>query len=320
MTSTSQEIYRAHFEESNELPLFFQPWWLDMLCGKKDWNVAISLDKGGKPSGILPYLKSKTKGITILSNPPFSPYLGVRFFYPENMKNRSSRYSFENKVMDQLIQQLPRDVHYMDLNFHPDFDNWYPFYFKGYKQSLRYTYILENISDQEKIFRAFSQNLKRQLKQAEGKVSISKSQDSTALYSALRNSLNKQKIKVPVSAAKLEEIAKALEKRNCGEILIAKNDQSKILASMLLAWDKQQAYCLVLGMNDTREQNNAVKLLLSNSIKRAAKRVDNYNFEGSMITNVERVFRSFGGKRTGYYRIVWYRNRWIRTLFAFFNK
>jgi hypothetical protein len=320
LTATSKEIYKAYFEKPNELPLFYQPWWLDLLCGDKDWNVAMTFDKGGKPTAILPYCKRRFKGFNLLSNPPFSPYLGIRFFYPENLENRSSRYSFENKVMEQLIQQLPRDVFYMDLNFHPDFDNWYPFYFNGFKQSIRYTYILDNISDQEKIYSAFSQTLKRQLKQAEKNVTISSSQDSKALYEALSQSLQKQKIKVPVSSKQLQEITGALEERQLGEILIAKDHQDKILASMLLAWDQNQAYCLLLGMNDDRKQNNAVKLLLSNSIKRAAERVDNYNFEGSMIRNVERVFRSFGGKRTAYYRIFWYKNRWIRTLFAFFNK
>jgi hypothetical protein len=73
-------------------------------------------------------------------------------------------------------------------------------------------------------------------------------------------------------------------------------------------------------MNDEAGQHDAVKELLWYSIRQAADRVNRYNFEGSMIGNVERVYRSFGGTRTGYYHFSWYRNRWIRTAMAFLNK
>jgi len=105
-----------------------------------------------------------------------------------------------------------------------------------------------------------------------------------------------------------------------GQILEARNEKGEIAASILLVIDREEAYCLALGKSGGMEDHNAVKLLLHESIIKAAERVSRYNFEGSMVENVERVFRSFGGERLAYFNLSRYRNRFLRALLIMFKK
>jgi len=52
----------------------------------------------------------------------------------------------------------------MNFSFHPGFKNWYPFYWERFKQSTRYTYILNDIKDHEALKKDFHNTLKRQIK------------------------------------------------------------------------------------------------------------------------------------------------------------
>lgn len=320
LLSESKTRYREFFSEEHSLPLFFEPWWLDLVCESGHWDAAVSTDKEGKLTGLFPYFHQRLKGLSVLSNPPLSPYLGISFFYPENQTLKTAKYAFENKVARHLIEQLPTHVYYMTFGFHPDFDNWYPFYFKGFHQTVRYTYIIDNIRNFKAVQSAYSQTLRRQIKQAQQEISTQSADTPDDLFRLLSQSLKKQQVKLPVNRQKLLEIYTTLKKKGQGEILHAIDNKGHVLAAMLLAWDQKMAYCLVLGMENSKNNHNAVKLLLHDSIQFAAQKVNRYNFEGSMIENVERVFRSFGGTRTPYYNILWYRNRWIRSAMAWLNK
>jgi len=320
LPEVSKKKYKQFFKEQNSLPLFFEPWWLDIVCGSNNWDAVIDEDKGQNLTGIFPFFKNKIKGLPVLSNPPLSPYLGVHLIYPDNQESITSKHSFEKRVIGNLIAGIPRNVLYMNFSFHPLFKNSYPFYWAGFKQSTRYTYILNNIKEYDQLFAKFSNTLKRQIKKAEKEFKVITTDSTADLYRFLKKTLSRQEQNIPFDHLFLEKVYKGLEKRTQGKILSAVDEEGNVQASILLAWDQDTAYCLVLGQNDTSDKHNAIKLLLWDSIKEASIFTDSYNFEGSMIENVERVFRSFGGDRIPYFNISWYKNRFVRAAFAFFNK
>ncbi len=49
---SNKDIYKQLCETSTEIPLFEQPWWLDVVC--KQWDVAIAR-KGDRITGTWPY-------------------------------------------------------------------------------------------------------------------------------------------------------------------------------------------------------------------------------------------------------------------------
>ena len=51
--------------------------------------------------------------------------------------------------------------------FHWSFSNWMPFYWKGFKQTTRYTYQLRNIKKLEKVWEGFDQKVRTDIRKAE---------------------------------------------------------------------------------------------------------------------------------------------------------
>ena len=49
---------------------------------------------------------------------------------------------FETSLLDELLEQLPPLVAYSQ-DFHPSLSNWLPFYWRGFRQTTRYTYTLD---------------------------------------------------------------------------------------------------------------------------------------------------------------------------------
>jgi hypothetical protein len=244
-------------------------------------------------------------------------------FFPDNQQSKTARYSFEQRVIRELEEQIPDKVWYKNISFSPAFTNWLPFYWKGYQQMLRYTYRLDRIQDTEFLSSQLSNGLKRQLKKARNSHEIMDGATIASLYALQKASLTRQGLKTPFSEELLKSLYQELEKRNMGELIFASalNDpKAKAEAGMLLVYDKQCAYCLVLGMEDNGQGHDASKLVLWESIQRAARRVNCYDFEGSMVEGVERVYRSFGSTRHAYYTIIWYRNKWVRAFFSLMNK
>jgi len=77
---------------------------------------------------------------------------------------------------------------------------------------------------------------------------------------------------------------------------------------------------LGLGTSLKYGSNNSTKLLIWESIKYASQFVDKYDFEGSMLHGVERLYRSFGSKRTEYYELKKYKNKYFKVIFTLLNK
>ena len=67
----SEEIYSQNIQE--QLPLFHQSWWLDVVA-KKSWDYIIEI-KDENTFGILPYLAERKFGFRFLGMPPYTPFL-----------------------------------------------------------------------------------------------------------------------------------------------------------------------------------------------------------------------------------------------------
>src|SRR5687767_10201316 len=91
-------------ELQQQLPVFFQPWWLDIVS--KHWDVALA-DNGGVITGVWPFSTDKKLGLKLVRNPQLTPYLGPVFFYPEQL-TAEQKVNFEQKTFQQLWQQIPR--------------------------------------------------------------------------------------------------------------------------------------------------------------------------------------------------------------------
>jgi hypothetical protein len=296
----SKILYQKLCEEEKSIPLFLQYKWFRALYNNKDWNVVVET-KGDTVVGFLPYVITQKKSFKLITPQFLSPYQGVWLNYPANQKY-ANRVGFEKEVINSLIEKLPK-VDAFKQNFLPQFTNWLPFNWKGFKQSTRYTYIINDIADTKKVFADFKDNIRREIRKAEKSLTIETINDITLMHQLKLKVYQDNNDVYPIPLSKLKTIYDFCKSNECGELLIAKDKSGNIHSILLYIWDTKSAYYLH-GVTDTQfKTSGSMSLLLWEAIKRSATKTKAFNFEGSMVESIERYFRAFGGVQTPYFQI-----------------
>ncbi|MCB9335592.1 MAG: GNAT family N-acetyltransferase [Flavobacteriales bacterium] len=299
MTSAKKK-YQLLCKINKEIPLFLTYDWYQSLFSDKEWNVVI-VERGEEVVGFLPYNISKKKSFTLISNPMLTPYQGIWLNYPQDQKY-VNKLGFEKEIITELIKQLPK-VDSFQQKFIPEFTNWLPFYWEGYSQTTRYTYVIDNLSDEDKIFDEFKENIRREIRKAEKKLKVENSKDIKQLYEMKQKIYQKNGEEYPISFEFLKKVNDFVHQNKCGELLVAVDEKNNIHSMLLYVWDNNSAYYLH-GVTDKRyKTTGSMSLLLWEAIKRSSNKTKAFNFEGSMIESIERYFRAFGGQQTPYFEI-----------------
>ncbi len=285
------------------VPIHGRGWWLDAVCGKEGWQVKLAFNKNGNVVAALPFAKSKRGYLNMIRMPILTSYLPIPIVYPAFEKTHH-KIAFEKKILTDLIEQLPK-VALFDQNFHPALSNWLPFYWKNFRQTTRYTYILEDLSDLSKIHRELEGNVRTYIRKAQkGDIQIVKSEDLKGFYELVEYTFQRQHRNTPFSLQVLEKLDAELTTRNQRAIYLAKDPLGNSHAAGYVVWDEKSAYYLASGTHPKFRNSGAHYLLLWTAIKDCAKFVQSFDFEGSMLPQVENVFRSFGAAQKPYFRIL----------------
>ncbi|HMA63154.1 MAG TPA: GNAT family N-acetyltransferase [bacterium] len=298
--SNDKNLYIG-FCENHEVPLFAEPWWLDIVT-EGEWQVLLSL-KGNNIEASWVYFQRKKFGLSYIGMPKFSPYQGPFINYPDQQK-KSRRIAFEKEVLTYLIDHMPNFA-YFNQRFSPEFSNWLPLYWKGFEQTTRYTYVLPDISDPSHLWDSLQSRLRRAIRKAKNRynLSVEESTKPEEFHRLHEMTYERQNKEVPCSLqffSKLYHTAKDLGR---GEILLAYDQDGDIHAGVFIVWDKRTAYYLMGGADPSLRNSGASSLLLWEAINRQSGKREAFDFEGSMIESIEKIFRSFGAEQTPYYRI-----------------
>lgn len=92
--------------------------------------------------------------------------------------------------------------------------------------------------------------------------------------------------------------------RNTRKIFLAKDPQNRIHSALFVVYDEKSMYNLIQGGDPELRKSGANPLAMWHSIESAQKVTKKYDFEGSMMANVEPFFRSFGAVQTPYFNIM----------------
>lgn len=312
---TNKEKYRQLCEEEPTIPIFSQAWWLDAVAGES-WDVCI-VEKGNKIQASMPYVVKKKYGLTLLTQPSLTQNLGpwIRSAHGKYSKQLSR----EKDLMEALIEQLPHH-HYFNQNWHYSNTNWLPFYWKGFEQSTRYTYLidgLQSLTDTE-IFSEFSSSYKNKIRKAEKVVSIQRGLDPERFYLINEKTFARQGIDIPYSKSFFLKQDEACKEKSCREIFFAEDENGALHSALYLTWDSMSSYVHLVGEDPEYRSSGAGILLIWEAIKytKDVLNLSKFDFEGSMIESVERVRRECGGKQMAYHRISCFPSRWFNTVLS----
>lgn len=285
------EYTNSFFEES---------WWLDAVAGN-DWE-RIKIEKhNGDIAAAFPIYKTKYMGFKTLKVPPITQTLGI---YIENTGAKlSKKLEKEKKLINQIISQLPPKYNY---DFYLDIDNEYilPFLWNGFKAEPKYSYRIEDLSDIDIVWAGFKENVKTDIRKAQKKVCVSQGDDIELLIKMERKTFERQGRKLPFDESIIRKLDNELKSRDSRVLLYAYDDKGNIHAATYFVFDNNRCYYLLSGGDPDFRNSGATSLLIWEGIKLASNRVKIFDFEGSMIEDIERFVRSFGACPRVYYRVT----------------
>lgn len=279
--------------------IFQQPWWLNALA-PNHWHEAI-VEKNGEVIARLPYVVKKKYGLTILSKPPLTQTSGP-WLKPSQAKY-TNQLSEQKELMQELIEQLP-DYDYFLSSFHYSITNWLPFFWKGFSQRTAYTYVLEDLSDLDIVWKGFRENIRREIRKAQKKVTVRSDLGIEKFIQINEMTYQRQGQTFPYPVQVIRDLDAACVQHNARQIFFAEDTDGRVHAAIYLVWDKHSAYYLMGGGDPELRSSGATSLLMWEAIKFAANVTNKFDFEGSMIEPIERFFRAFGAIQKPYFVVT----------------
>lgn len=299
---TEKEIYSQLCEREKSIPLFSRPWWLDESVGSENWDV-ISVMRGDEVVASMPYVKKRRLLFTEITMPKLTPKLGP-WIKPIEAK-LTTQLDREKEYLSELLEGLPRFTYFVQA-WDMKYKYWFPFYWAGFEQTTRYTYVLDDLTDMDALWGGLRENIRRECRKAEKRFQIVVKDDLGISEFLKLNALTYQRQGrlPPDSSEFLERMDKVCSENKCRKIFIALDPDGKMHAGVYLVWDENSAYYLMGGGDPELRNSGATSLCMWQAINFASTVTQKFDFEGSMIQQVEKFFRGFGAKPAEYYLIT----------------
>lgn len=293
MVISGQENYRSLIELHHQLPLFFQPWWLDQTC--KDWDV-ILVYEGGKLQALFPVPIEKKLFLTLSRMPTLTPYLGPYFL------EKDLSIGDQEKIIQKILFQMPQ-LKYFQFNTFPEFQNSFIFDQHGFTRTTKLTHFVDLTQNEEVLFQQINNRRRSYIRKMEKVLTIEEvKQPDMAMFCNWHRAAFAQKNKrYPFTEDSLEKTIAIAEQNEASIFWLAKEDDEPI-AMLWTPFDNEKMYHLLGAYNPNQKRNGAMDLLVWTAIQKAkemGKRI--YDFEGSMDPGIASFFRNLGGSPKSYF-------------------
>ena len=299
----NRQLYIDFCRNEPDMPVFLKSWWLDSVCEESNWDVVL-VERGGQIVGALPYSYFNKKGFLYIDLPKLTPFMGPWIKYPAKQKY-VRKLSYEKEIISELIDGLP-GFSFFRQNLYYNLSNWLPFYWKGFNQTTCYSYILDNLNEPEELYREVEGSIRTSINKAVKHINVIEDGTTEQLYSVIAKTFTRKGKKVPYSQDFVTCLVTACKGSNCAKIFLAIDKKDRIHAGVLLVWDDNSAYYLLGGSDPVLRNSGASTLVLWSAIRFASTVTKMFDFEGSMIEDVERFFRAFGAVQRPYSKITKY--------------
>lgn len=300
----NKELYQK-FCETTYVPIYSKPWYMDAICLPENWDVWV-YEKSGMIYGSMPYYlerRGDKKQYRYITKAPFTQTNGV-LFYEDKERLKIAQAEMEKKIIDaacEYIDSLGLDVY--EQQFTHTFCNWSPFYWNNYTVFVRYTYIIEDTSDLEKVWKGFKSDYRNQILKGQKLTHVSEDISMDVFYEHYKKVFEKQGKPCNLPYDMWNRLYSSCMQKKCGKLLCSKDAEGNIHAILFLVWDERYMYHLLGGYNPDFVKSQGYLSLTYHAITLAHNMGLAYDFEGSMIPQVAKSYRQFGGTPKAIYRV-----------------
>lgn len=300
----NKEIYEGFVKsEAVYIPVYSKPWWLDAVCGKDNWDVWLYM-KGEEVIAAMPYYHEIRGEYQYITKTPVTQNNGLIFRYPDGtsyVRRQSIREEVINNACD-YIESLGLDVY--EQQYHYTFDNYLPFFWRGYKAIPRYTYVIDTLGrSEESIWGDISSKRRSIIKKGQRNGCYSEDIGSDEFYKEHEKIFLKQGMQCPFSKELWDRLYNASVENESGKIVCYKNSEGCITSLSFIVWDDKSVYLIMGGGIPEYQNQDTYAALIWHSICFAHDHGRSFDFEGSMIKRISKSFSEYGGIPREYYRI-----------------
>jgi Uncharacterized protein involved in methicillin resistance len=291
------EKWDAFVDTSPQGNIFNKSFWLKAVSN--EFKILVCEENGQIVGGIA--LTSTYGGF--YRNPKLTPQLGVLFIGQGKNEKYSKRISKEIEISNALIEKLPKFKQF-NYNFSYNFTNLLPFIWNGFKSSVTYSYVIEDLSDLDKVYSNFEYDVKYSVNRAtKNNIKVTSDFGIKEFYELNKKTYARQKMEIPYTFEFLSKLDAEIEKCGKRRMFFGLDSENNIISAAYILYDDNVAYYL-MGGTDPEYRNTGVQtLLLWESIKFASTVSKMFDFEGSTVMSIEKYFRGFGGKQRIIYNI-----------------
>jgi hypothetical protein len=292
---TGKDKYRSLCRTEPSIPIFSRDWWLDTVCGEGGWDVLLYEDKGRIRAAMPLYLPlPKT-----VSMPPYTQTMGPWFARETADTKYTTALGRRQAISQTFTGQLEKYTSFLQ-NFHYEATDWLPFYWAGYRQTTRYTYLLHNIRQTGRLWENMSLHIRRNMAKAtKHRLAVRRGIDAADFLRVHSLTFERQGRK-PVHVATLKRLIDVSRERGQGDLWGGYDAEGRLHAAAFIVWQESGACYLAGGADPSLRNSGAHALVLWDAIRAVAGYTDLFDFEGSMLPGVERFFREFGAVQTPY--------------------
>lgn len=302
----AKETFTLRYLEPSEYPLwdalvdvspqgsvFCRSWWLSTVGDVR----VLACFAGNQIIAGIPLYFEKHFGITVCTMPKLTQTWGVVMRSPEGKAVVAA--ARETKILRAFALHLSRYRLFFQ-GFHPSLSNWLPFYWSGFRQTTRFTYVFDDLTDLGRVWHGMSERARAQVRKAEKAGLTVAPCGIEEVYRCECLSYLRQGMMPPHSESLLKGIHCAAKENDSGACFAVVDREGIVHCSWLLVWDRNRGYGLVRGTVSEVRNSGANSLGTWYAIQFIAQRSRAFDFAGSIIESIEQFNRNFGAKQVPY--------------------
>jgi len=309
--SRDKDRYRQICRSEVGLPIFFQDWWLDIVCGK-DWEVLIYFEDPKVVAVYTYFAKSRYK-FNYVTMPVLTKFMGPFFILDVDSRK-------EQRITTAFVDALPEYFGFAQT-LHYQFTNWLPFRWKGYNQTVLYSYEIVGIGDLDAVWAGIDADYRNhKITKASQHCVVRTDLPTDKLFGILEEPFTRQNMESPYSRSIMVDLVSEAYARGCGKSFYSEDADGNILAAAFIIWDSERCYLLLAGERLESRKIGAGILTIWSCIKYASQdlKLEVFDFLGGMSENLERTRRQFGARQKAYFFVEKYHwlFQFLRTIFG----
>jgi len=293
---------------ASEDTLFQSPDWLD--ASGRSVCTYICTENDRIVGGITVTSRAVLGAARVVMPPSLTPYMAPVF--RQSSRSYTKELSQNKRIAEALARRLSKDYAGVHLVLCPNQTDVQPYLVAGYGTDVKYTYVLE-LGDLDRLWGCLDGARRNDIRGASRNgLRAEAATSTTSLERLLPETIpgNWKQARFRSAFHRYDDLLIRHERRR---IVTVKSEAGEVVAAIYMTWDDHTAYYLLGGSVRDTGAHGATSLALWEAIQFASEelKLKRFDFEGSMVPQIERFFRKFGGTLTPYYA-PHYLPRWIR--------